>query len=1273
MATVPITSLTRDDTPPADKSIRAIVTLSWPYSSSTRQCALLLADPDFRLRSRKGQVRVRFTEASAEAVAKSRVGIGDEVVLELNGVSWEQDAEAARTPGKSVDGELVYRRKLSCKIVRADGDVDINVDAPASPPRSPEKAREVATPLPKAVTGLRSSLDGTVGASTSYTYTSPAFVKRLRLSGESFVDSAFDPFTGEDFDEELPNKRQRMSFGSNLKWRYAEKTPSPTKSTHKDIWYSEPGQEAVIPVSDDSRTLSEQRDAASASTMLPPPLPRLQMPSGEHILETAIEQQEGPSTPKLQPVKSPTLPLPSPFPTESASSHFGLLGPAASTQTQSEHPSAELQDRTELFVAEADEHAVPILEDEVVWDHDTMIKGTTMQEYPSDTEPDEDLVRDGDDDYTHNGSSNAVYEDEVDEIIEPDDGERPSDHDSGSELRDDLAQPQHSDDAEQNIQEIHGNSEDDIDAAHSARPQTPGRDTDRDPPNSFGLDGATPAAPSLEVTPQSEKDRIMAQTYRSLFGFKRSTEAAAPALPEEGRQQEQEEEQPKRPTPDAGVSDLTRARFAAAGLPAQEDQKPARISAAEDIFPSEEQSDRDGALKYSHKPASSAPPRPSQTGLIDLGSSSEDEEEDNEQVEEADEESHFESTGVQQQFRSPETQGSLEDLETEDLLDPSIPAGRGKRYRAPTHEDPSMVEHGTAEQKVVEHISVRHQNAKQSQEMDIAMPDEVHDDTASMRSDSILTAERPQALEDRSASLSPEVQEAITPPLSSVPASQSVADRAAAQSHEPDYGTQPPKSTAATTVIDVGSSSSTKRAATSPPVETAAAGDFVESHFEPEELGSQLREEVAEAVSNEVEVLAEVKSSTSDVEAGTHSSPTQSRIRDAQSPPINVSAPMYPSLPLSPSNSQSLQDMPSQTAVESLLPATVRSALPPTPQLTQQESSAQLPVQVEREASASQQTQLEASSQSQEPVDEPRMPSTRSRTSARKVLASRLSNVPDVISAWFSPKRSSGIAGEHVQHEHEQEIGGRDNGKLERTEKQQANGAIHTSLNGHAITDHEITLLEDADANGLSTSLAYFTPLSKLESLLNPSSQQLYGSNNVDVFAVVFDETKEPARARAGPRDFFTIFRVCDTSLSAPFSTRVEIFRPWLATLPVAQVGDIVLLRAFAVKSRKRQAYLLSTDASSWCVWRHGDSAMSQDNKDKLIWAQKGSGTSGTAVREEIKGPPVEMGEEERKHAQSLREWWQALHGGKEQQDDSGETKNTEMNGNSSQFLTAKL
>lgn len=350
--------------------------------------------------------------------------------------------------------------------------------------------------------------------------------------------------------------------------------------------------------------------------------------------------------------------------------------------------------------------------------------------------------------------------------------------------------------------------------------------------------------------------------------------------------------------------------------------------------------------------------------------------------------------------------------------------------------------------------------------------------------------------------------------------------------------------------------------------------------------------------------------------------------------PRSITQPsLYPSLPMSPSNSQSMQDTQSQTTFEYLLP---ESVLPPTPQLTQIESFSQ-PRQRPLDENTSPQPELLEPNTSQTNVMEVEVPkpTPQTKTPSRKSLTTRLSNVPDVISAWFTPKRSTAVNEEN---------------ELLREKPLTTGDTEMEQVNRHGILMKGSYPIEDFDtvhkvhANGTSTHLSYFIPLSTLNEMLNPSSQQAYGSNTVDVFAVVTASTKDPMLAKGGPRDYYTIFRVTDTSISSGADVRVEVFRPWKATLPVADVGDVILLRAFAVKSRNRQAYCLSTDASAWCVWRYQDS-LAVEEKDKPVWARRRVSADGKTIHEEVKGPPVEIDDDERAHAAQLREWWLSLSG----------------------------
>jgi hypothetical protein len=113
---IPIAELTELLTTPASRSVKAIVTLTWPYSSATGSVAFLLAEPDFRLRRSKGQVRVQFSGSSAKAIAKAGIASGDEITLCLDGVEWMRDETELSTPGRGVEYELKFTERLLLQV-----------------------------------------------------------------------------------------------------------------------------------------------------------------------------------------------------------------------------------------------------------------------------------------------------------------------------------------------------------------------------------------------------------------------------------------------------------------------------------------------------------------------------------------------------------------------------------------------------------------------------------------------------------------------------------------------------------------------------------------------------------------------------------------------------------------------------------------------------------------------------------------------------------------------------------------------------------------------------------------------------------------------------------------------------------------------------------------------------------------------------------------------------------------------------------------------------
>ena len=114
-ASTPIAEL-NPDLKSDESSVTGMVTLIWPYASFKSTFGLLLVESDFRLRSKRGQVRVHFQGSSAKTVARSGISSGDQLLLSLQGAQWAKDSTAATTPGRGIDWQLQYGERLVLQV-----------------------------------------------------------------------------------------------------------------------------------------------------------------------------------------------------------------------------------------------------------------------------------------------------------------------------------------------------------------------------------------------------------------------------------------------------------------------------------------------------------------------------------------------------------------------------------------------------------------------------------------------------------------------------------------------------------------------------------------------------------------------------------------------------------------------------------------------------------------------------------------------------------------------------------------------------------------------------------------------------------------------------------------------------------------------------------------------------------------------------------------------------------------------------------------------------
>ncbi|ESZ91997.1 hypothetical protein SBOR_7612 [Sclerotinia borealis F-4128] len=235
---IPIAQLTPSLPSSTSKSVKAVVTLTWPYSSRTGSVAFLLAEPDFRLRRTRGQVRVQFSGSSANIIAKSGIASGDEVILCLDGVEYVEPEATNATPGRGVEFELKFTERLLLQF-RPEESQDtklINIDHPDPEP--------IPTPAPASATNIETNNQGPEAPATpapfskriatqiAEEYSSPAFLKRERTSYGSIFDEGYDPFeVGDGSVREKGRKRTRFS----TTWRYTSRSPSPSPEVEEQV------------------------------------------------------------------------------------------------------------------------------------------------------------------------------------------------------------------------------------------------------------------------------------------------------------------------------------------------------------------------------------------------------------------------------------------------------------------------------------------------------------------------------------------------------------------------------------------------------------------------------------------------------------------------------------------------------------------------------------------------------------------------------------------------------------------------------------------------------------------------------------------------------------------------------------------------------------------------------------------------------------------------------------------------------------------------------
>lgn len=200
--------------------IEAYVVLVWPYSSFTEELSWLLAERDVNLRQSTGQIKVTFHGTCAKEIAKSKIGISEDIKLGLRSAQVVEGNDQISTPGKKAAYTLHYHEAVELQVQSGPNSVRHitfaveKTHTPASTSAGSGNAVNVETPQKTRILG--SVTHAETARSTSHLQTT------TRLSSNSFPGSFVDPFTEEDgYTPGRGRKRTKFARFSGG-WRFAD-------------------------------------------------------------------------------------------------------------------------------------------------------------------------------------------------------------------------------------------------------------------------------------------------------------------------------------------------------------------------------------------------------------------------------------------------------------------------------------------------------------------------------------------------------------------------------------------------------------------------------------------------------------------------------------------------------------------------------------------------------------------------------------------------------------------------------------------------------------------------------------------------------------------------------------------------------------------------------------------------------------------------------------------------------------------------------------------
>ncbi|KAI4120445.1 MAG: hypothetical protein LQ338_007012 [Usnochroma carphineum] len=1194
------------------RTVEGVVTLIWPYSVSNKSFSILLAEPDFRLRRQKGQVRIHFTGSSAKAVSQYDPQSGDLVTLSLVGAQWEKDEAVSRTPGRGIEWQLHFGERAALKIQRENQEpVHLSID---HPPPSPEPQNRSPPP-----SGTHPALDlqsTPIFSSTApvrrQAWSTPAFLKRDRLSNTTFFGSDYDPFDDDEFRDNRRRKKTKFGRASD-QWRFTETSPSPESIPHTET-----------PVAGERAESEAQKAPSNGFEVVTAPQGSNQAAIDGHVVqaETFAASLDIPNHSEMVVDERSTRQTPT-------EANIGHDGSSIRTGSQGAEPSPVDEGVQTLRSGSEPRDQSYVLEET------TAVEDVVVEEVLTPKAPYIDRVDQGNErangidtagspasraegvdgpgtptEFQHEARCSLQPEGrEADDSV-PNEGAVPSNAPSEKSsspvpvnvpASEPLDEAQMLDNSRPGLANYH--EEQSIKSIPAAAMEA---SLDEQIPVSRlspGDDVATVVSSKEIKEVQNSPSQIHEQSASELYQVELTNgqESVGPVSHAGPSQDQYIFATEGSIVFKAPLTDNTQESYAQVSRDRARRAKSESIPLASDS-PPRRQSKEPSAPSLQDSPALRDEEIPESSRSRSISDSDEDEQE---QIGHPD----FFSEGEERQWDSEEADIIEEERQRyagESKMRNEGWASQEEDY--PSQDEPEAEEFSDEVQdaEVVETPETTQEPRSSLVEV-INLDDSDEDCSPIARSQtdgaamSILSDKRRRSLFAKASLSAKEANKPLRlspPPLpDTVPDSQPVLDAA-----EPA-----PSTDAAVLQADDAASSS--------------------AHV-PQPIAYQVPQE-QQPVSDD-EDPGEVQ------EMHTRSQPT-SPTKDL---PIEEHIdPRLKQRMLTPNDTQS-QDEPFQASDVSWRSRNQSRDLP-TPQLTQQRSFDNLLPATLRPSSP-------IAASSSPPLPEERTPSPlrndeapslvdqlrrlkeeARRTPKQSPKSRRVSNIPASVSLWFAPRRSSVVVPDsRSQSDTESE----DSEFASESEEQKAKDADVEEIPSSFLeplaeqptsdTNFQPTSTESPrrtsspPATGFRTSHAFYAPLSTLSSHFNTQTSTL---------SVVLAATPI-TRANSGPRDFYTIIFVTDpSSLPSPVQgkpddtppiTTVTIFRPTRSCLPSPlPSGSVLLLRSFTVSHTARAPSLLSTDSSAWAVFPlHADPTVS--------------------------GPPVEYGAEERGYVRGLWGWW---------------------------------